>query len=552
VDPAVSGLPSRRFREAQLLIFAALALLFAMVLVEMQGMLALARAAETEARRGVESAAALVGAELSADTGLAFLAPPREGLGVALLVDGRVVRRAGTAGPLEPAWWPWADEAAWRAAGAAAAGPVIDGGRQVVVAYQPLGAGHTVRVVQRVSSAALLGKWRLLGAGLAILVAGAGGALAMLLVGRVLAPYRDLMAEAVRVTARPTGEAEDRFLIDTFRQAVRRLEASEQSQRQRADELEVLATVLTRESGAGVVITDAAGSVRAGNPRAEELIGAALTPGEPVPDVLRRAAGRIRLGERVVGVRRIPLLSSSGTTQGEVLFLADTTQLDALERALAEREQMATLGELSAGTAHELRNALATMKGYLRLLPGAGAGEQGRYLGAIDDEMAAVGTVLDRFLRFAQPHELRRERLDLLALASETAAKLRPSFPAITLDVRGEPATVSGDGLAIAVVLENLLRNAAEAAGQGGGHVDVRVESRSTVARVVVEDDGPGVSPEIGERLFAPFVSTKPSGGLGLALARRFARLHGGEVEHEPRAGGGARFVLRLPRGGVA
>jgi signal transduction histidine kinase len=69
---------------------------------------------------------------------------------------------------------------------------------------------------------------------------------------------------------------------------------------------------------------------------------------------------------------------------------------------------------------------------------------------------------------------------------------------------------------------------------------------------VVVDDDGPGVSPDVGERLFAPFVSTKPSGGLGLALARRFARLHGGEVEYEPRPAGGARFVLRLPQGGVA
>jgi signal transduction histidine kinase len=552
VDPAVSGLPSRRFREAQLLIFAALGLLFAMVLVEMQGMLALARAAEREALRGVESAAALVGAELSAEHGLWFQAPPREGLGVALLVDGKVARRAGTAGPLEPAWWPWRDEAAWRAAGGAAAGPLVDAGRQVVVAYQSLGDGRAVRVVQRVSSASLLGQWRLLGAGLAILVAGAGGVLAMLLVGRVLAPYRDLMAEAVRVTERPSGEAEDRFLIDTFRRAVERLEASEQQQRQRADELEVLAAVLTRESGAGVVITDAAGAVRAGNPRAEELTGAALTAGQPLPAVLRGAAGRIRLGERVVGVRRTPLLSSVGTTQGEVLFLADTTQLDALERALAEREQMATLGELSAGTAHELRNALATMKGYLRLLPGAAVAEQGRYLGAIDDEMAAVGTVLDRFLRFAQPHELKRESLELLALAGETAAKLRPSFPGVALEVRGEPVEIAGDALALGVVLENLLRNAAEAAMQGGGRVDVRVEPRAPLALVVVEDDGPGVSPEVGERLFAPFVSTKPSGGLGLALARRFARLHGGDVEHEPRAGGGARFVLRLPRGGVA
>ena len=548
----MSGLPSRRFREAQLLIFAALGLLFAMVLVEMQGMLALARAAEREALRGVESAAALVGAELSAEHGLLFQAPPREGLGVALLVDGKVVRRAGTAGPLEPAWWPWRDEAAWRAAGTTAAGPLVDAGRQVVVAYQSLGDGRAVRVVQRVSSASLLGQWRLLGAGLAILVAGAGGVLAMLLVGRVLAPYRDLMAEAVRVTERPSGEAEDRFLIDTFRRAVERLEAAEQQQRQRADELEVLAAVLTRESGAGVVITDAAGAVRAGNPRAEELTGTALTAGQPLPAVLRGAAGRIRLGERVVGVRRTPLLSSVGTTQGEVLFLADTTQLDALERALAEREQMATLGELSAGTAHELRNALATMKGYLRLLPGAATAEQGRYLGAIDDEMAAVGTVLDRFLRFAQPHELKRESLELLALVGEAAAKLRPSFPGVALEVRGEPVEIAGDALALGVVLENLLRNAAEAAAQGGGRVDVRVEPRAPLALVVVEDDGPGVSPEVGDRLFAPFVSTKPSGGLGLALARRFARLHGGDVEYEPRAGGGARFVLRLPRGGVA
>ena len=86
----MSGLPSRRFREAQLLIVAALALLFAMVLVEMQGMLALARAAEREALRGVESAATLVGAELSAEHGLLFQAPPREGLG-----DGKFLAMIG-------------------------------------------------------------------------------------------------------------------------------------------------------------------------------------------------------------------------------------------------------------------------------------------------------------------------------------------------------------------------------------------------------------------------------------------------------------------------
>ena len=69
---------------------------------------------------------------------------------------------------------------------------------------------------------------------------------------------------------------------------------------------------------------------------------------------------------------------------------------------------------------------------------------------------------------------------------------------------------------------------------------------------VVVADNGPGVDPEIAVRMFHPFVSSKPSGGMGLALARRFARLHGGDVEYRPGAAGGACFVVRVPAGEVA
>ena len=99
------------------------------------------------------------------------------------------------------------------------------------------------------------------------------------------------------------------------------------------------------------------------------------------------------------------------------------------------------------------------------------------------------------------------------------------------------------------MVLDNLVRNAAEAVEERSGHVTVSVAGGAGTARVVVDDDGPGVSEEVRERLFAPFVSTKPSGGLGLALARRLARLHGGEVALGQRPGVGARFVLTLPAG---
>ena len=82
----------------------------------------------------------------------------------------------------------------------------------------------------------------------------------------VAAPYRELLAEAVRVTGGPKGESEDRFLVETFHDTVRRLEESEAALRRRADELEVLADVLTRGSDAGVVITEPGGGVRAANP----------------------------------------------------------------------------------------------------------------------------------------------------------------------------------------------------------------------------------------------------------------------------------------------
>jgi signal transduction histidine kinase len=201
--------------------------------------------------------------------------------------------------------------------------------------------------------------------------------------------------------------------------------------------------------------------------------------------------------------------------------------------------------------AHELRNALATMRGYVRLLPGAEPEESARFMAAINEEAEGLVELLERFLRFAQPHELRRDSVDLTSLAGDAAGRVAAAFPHVSVRVEGAPVTVVGDTLALGVVVENLIRNAVEAVAGAGGAVTVRVETAPVAARIVVEDDGPGVPAELRERIFLPFVSSKPSGGLGLALARRFARLHGGDVEFEPREGGGTRFIVRLPRQGV-
>ena len=552
MDAAVNGgLPSRHFREARLLIGATLVTLVAMVLAEMVGVFVVTRLVGEEARRAALAAAQILSGRIAGGEAPRFGAALRnEGWGLAVLRDGAVVDRIGASPPDVPAWWPWASRAEWESKGQPVAGPLATADGSVLVAYQPLADGRVVRAIVPVFGAGAVGTWRSVGAVLALMVAVGGGLLAWALVARVLAPYRELLAEAVRVTGGPKGESEDRFLVQTFHDTVRRLEESEAALRRRADELEVLAGVLTRGSGAGVVITEPGGGVRAANPAARELVPS-LALGAPLPAEVA-AAREVRLGERALEVRRIPLLAASGDAQGEVVFLTDRTDVEALERALAEREHMAGLGELSAGMAHELRNALATMRGYVRLLPGAEPEESAGFIAAINEEAEGLAELLERFLRFAQPHQLRRDEVALTSLTREAAERVVAAFPGVAVRVEGEPTTVVGDPLALAVVVENLIRNGVEAVAGTGGAVAVRVETTPLAARVVVEDEGPGVPDQLRERIFLPFVSSKPSGGLGLALARRFARLHGGDVEFEPREGGGARFVFRLPRQGVA
>ncbi|HPC81798.1 MAG TPA: ATP-binding protein [Thermoanaerobaculaceae bacterium] len=546
-----SALPSRRFREATLLIGAALLTLVAMIAVEMGGVLGVASLVEEETQRTAAAAAQLLAASAAGgDAARHHAALKADGWGMAVLRNGAVEWSVGEYGPAAPVWWPWRSREDWEASGGIATAPLALGTRHVVVASQPLTGGGVARVVVPATRARTASRWRTAGAVLALVVGAGGALLAWRLITRALGPYRELLAEAVRIARRPGEEPEDRFLVATFKDAVRRLEVSEADARQRVDELEVLTQVLTREASFGVLVTDTYGAVQAFNPPAHALVGEELRVGGQLPAALQ-ADGRLRLGERLVEVRRFPLLASNGASLGHLTFLSDRTSLEALERALAEREQMAELGELSAGMAHELRNALATIRGYLRLLPDADEERRARFVAAMEHEARELGALLDRFLRFAQPHELQRQRCDLAELVAEIAGRVAASCPGVVPALELAPCEVEVDRMAVGVIIENLLRNAQEAVG-GSGTVRVHTEVAGDRARVVVEDDGPGVSSQVAGRLFRPFVSTKPSGGLGLAMSRRLARLHGGDVVHEPRLPHGARFVLTLPLGGPA
>ena len=542
-----SVLPSRRFRDVQVLIGTALVLLVTVAVAQLQAISALHAAAMTEAVRATDLLAGTMAVVLRDPDAALSVVPLAEGDGAALVTASVATERIGAAGPETPGFWPWPSRQAWETAGRTVSSPVESESGPALVAYRLLPGGRAVRLVHRVPPAAA-GRWPRTVGVLALAVAGGGAIIAWLLLARALAPYRELLDAASRVGTGVAGKAEDRFLVETFRATIERLERSEAELRRRADELEVLADVLTRESSSGVVLLDREGRVRGVNATAERLVGCPIALGTTPPAQLHAVRDRMEIGARTVEVRRQPLLAAGGAVQGEVVFLIDRTRELALERALAEREGMAVLGELAAGMAHELRNALATMTGYLRLLADADDSKRDRYIAAMQLEASDLGAVLERFLRFAQPRELRREPVDIARLVRERADQLHAAFPDISFAVNGDAANALVDAAAVTVAIDNLLRNAAEASATSRTPVDVAVTSTADRIEVRIEDRGPGVSPELESNLFAPFTTTKASGGLGLALARRFARLHGGDVGYAPRPGGGSSFSLILPR----
>jgi signal transduction histidine kinase len=229
-------------------------------------------------------------------------------------------------------------------------------------------------------------------------------------------------------------------------------------------------------------------------------------------------------------------------------FNAMTVALRQHQQKLVEAEKLAAIGRLAAGVAHELNNPLQVMLGYLSLNRDSPDRHLAEQLAATETEALRCKAIVEGLLELSRP-AVASTAIDLRALCEDVAAGLRVSVQpsGLTLSVEGQ-ALALGDAVKIRQVLFNLMKNAEEAAGPGG-RVEVRVGARENRAEVAVSDSGPGVTAEVRARLFEPFFTTKPTGvGLGLAVSRGIALAHGGDIEVQNGASGGAILRLHLPR----
>lgn len=232
-----------------------------------------------------------------------------------------------------------------------------------------------------------------------------------------------------------------------------------------------------------------------------------------------------------------------------------------LEQRLWSQERLATVGRLAASIAHEINNPLAGMANHLTLLEeeldGGELEPARRRAPRVADGIERIRQIVQRTLRLARPSSGLRESVDLVALAEETIAlvvgdSVSGNVRLVLEDgdatgVRGtEQIVVQGERTMLGQLLTNLLLNALDF-GEGRP-IFVRLAQTATETRLTVEDQGPGIDRAVAERLFEPFVSSRGSTGLGLAVCLGIVQEHGGTIVGENRGDGGARFEVRLPR----
>ena len=366
-------------------------------------------------------------------------------------------------------------------------------------------------------------------------------------------------------------------VIQKLRDQEKELERLHRIEKERAEHTERLSEEVTRNMPAGLLVVNATGIISSANPAAEQVLGIrglgfrryseALGESSDLTKLVAEclADGRIFRREQVdhiapagdtrrLGVTISPIRRGDEKASGAICLLSDLTELATLQQQVELKKHLAALGEVSAGIAHEFKNALATISGYAQMIRGeAPEGEVSDYAERILEQTRNITHVVTEFLKYARPMDISDEVVAIQTIVERVATEVGEGMPNVQVKCEGEFGRVAGDEGLLRQALLNLARNAAEACGSANGgrvilHGDVARNGDAGFQRITISDNGPGIPGAALPNLFLPFFTTKPQGtGLGLAVVQKIVVQHGGQVEARNRAEGGAAFIVTLP-----
>jgi signal transduction histidine kinase len=393
----------------------------------------------------------------------------------------------------------------------------------------------------------------------------------------LLRPYHKLVGEAQRASVagqmlKSQDEAE--FVLETFQSVVaqlqeqrKELEQLSAEARERANSAEKFSERIVASLPSGLIAFDGAGLSMAINTpgRAllevngtalgesyKQLFGAHEELAKMIEDCLQvgtlyrrteleaiSANGKLRrLGATIAPIELPP----ERGPRGALCLLTDITEVTELREQVALKNNLESLGEMSAGLAHEFKNAIATLQGYAQLLQSLELSDKAQLAtGSLLNEVRNLSSMVTAFLNFARPQPLQLEPVLLSEVVHDCADELR-----VKLIVDVDPSlTVRADERMLRLALLNLMRNAAEANPEGSVFVSAVREDGTVILKV--RDTGPGIALPDLQKIFIPFFTTKAKGhGIGLALTHRIITQHGGTLSAANAPEGGAVFTVKL------
>jgi signal transduction histidine kinase len=448
----------------------------------------------------------------------------------------------------------------------------------------------------------------------------------------LLRPYSQLVGEARRAPVAHSGKTQNEaaFVLETFQSVIAQLQDQQRELKrlsdeasQRADSAERFSDRIVASMPSALIAFDSAGKATVMNRPARILFENTRGPSEnmsaasgehfravfsgvpTLADLVESclASGRLFRREEIEATNGLGVSTRLGATvapidfasesgsRGVLCLITDITEVSRLREQVALKRNLESLGEMSAGLAHEFKNAMAALHGYAQFLQSIDSDEQGKAAAeALLQEVRSLSEMITAFLNFARPQPLQLEEVNLDELITECARELQPLFerrsvelviangsssapPRLSLRLGGESANtnphrrdaentevaqrieVQADIRMLRQALLNLLRNAAEAVPDGKTDRKVTVRTATEAgqgkqwATISIQDTGEGIAESDTQKIFIPFFTTKSKGhGIGLALAHRVITEHGGTLTAANALGGGAVFTIRLPR----
>jgi two-component system sensor histidine kinase AtoS len=371
------------------------------------------------------------------------------------------------------------------------------------------------------------------------------------------------------------------FIIDAFQDVTRQLKEKEKElerlkalAEQRVETIESYNENILQCVTNGVITFDTESKVTTFNHAAEEILGVEGSrasgktcndifgsgdicrliketldkklPSIRMEEMLDRPGGRIWLGFNTA-----LLMDSKGSGLGVILSFSDLTEVKRLQEQIELRERLTALGEMSAGIAHELRNPMAVITGYLSLLSKKTGPADQKIIRDVVAEINGMNRIIDDLLAFARPASLNRVPVNIKEMLEGCLSNVLQAKDAdsrIKTHLRLDHAEVTIDEGLMKQAFANLFQNAVEAIPEEG---TISIEARAgKKLTIIVRDTGTGIPKDKMKKIFLPFFTTKDKGvGLGLALAHKIILSHGGRVEVESTEGKGTAFTVTLPKG---